>query len=50
REPSGLSVAGSTLYVADTNNHRIRAISLADGEVTTLALGGLCAPGICLPG
>lgn len=50
REPSGLSVAGGTLYVADTNNHAIRAIALADGEVTTLALGGLCTPGICLPG
>lgn len=50
REPSGLSIAHSTLYVADTNNHVIRAISLEDGAVTTLALIGLCAPGICLPG
>jgi len=28
-EPGGLSVAGDTLYVADTNNHRVVAIDLA---------------------
>lgn len=37
--PQGLVVSddGSTLYVADTNNHVIRAINLADGEVSTVA-------------
>lgn len=50
REPSDLSVAKNTLYVADTNNHAIRAISLTDGAVTTLTFAGLCSPNICLPG
>jgi len=49
-EPSGISYAGGRLYVADTNNHRIRTVELAAGAVTTLALPGLCAPGLCLPG
>lgn len=50
REPSGLSYARGHLYVADTNNHRIRMVALPDGATTTLALPDLCAPGICLPG
>ena len=28
-EPGGLSVAGNTLYVADTNNHAVRTVDLA---------------------
>ena len=35
-EPSGLSVAGDKLYIADTNNHLIRVADLATGEVSTL--------------
>lgn len=35
-EPCGLSIAGRTLYIADTNNHRVRAANLDTGEVTTL--------------
>lgn len=35
-EPSGLTVANSKLYVADTNNHAIRVIDLNDGKVETL--------------
>jgi hypothetical protein len=31
-EPEGLAYAGGTLYVADTNNHRIVAIEIASGE------------------
>ncbi|HEX6123356.1 MAG TPA: thioredoxin-like domain-containing protein [Ktedonobacterales bacterium] len=49
-EPSGLSYANGQLYVADTNNHAIRVATLRDGRVSTLALAGLCAPGVCLPG
>jgi DNA-binding beta-propeller fold protein YncE len=49
-EPSGLSEARGRLYVADTNNHAIRVVALADGAVSTLTIPGLCAPGICLPG
>lgn len=50
REPSGLGYANERLYVADTNNHGIRVVTLPDGTTTTLALPDLCAPGICLPG
>lgn len=34
--PQGLAVDGGTLYVADTNNHKIRTVDLASGEVSTL--------------
>ena len=34
-EPGGLSYADGFLYVADTNNHVIRTIDLADGTVDT---------------
>lgn len=43
-EPAGLSVAGDNLYVADTNNHRIRVIDLATRRVRTLELNGLAPP------
>tara|TARA_B110001454_G_scaffold113839_1_gene106621 strand:- start:172 stop:954 length:783 start_codon:yes stop_codon:yes gene_type:complete len=36
-KPSGVTVAGTNLYVADTNNHTIRKIVIANGTVTTLA-------------
>lgn len=35
--PQGLIADGTTLYVADTNNHAIRQIDLDSGTVTTLA-------------
>ena len=35
-EPGGLSVAGERIYVADTNNHALRLIDLAQGQVRTL--------------
>lgn len=40
--PYGLTIDGSgkILYVADTNNHRVRKIVIATGEVTTLAGSG----------
>jgi DNA-binding beta-propeller fold protein YncE len=37
-EPAGLTVAGDHLYVADTNNHAIRAIDLRTNQVGTLTL------------
>ena len=40
-EPSGLSATSDTLYVADTNNHRIRKLDFATGELSTLALSNL---------
>ena len=45
-EPGGLSVAGNTLYVADTNNHAIRAIDLETKQVGTLSLDGLSPPNV----
>ena len=44
-EPSGLSVCGSKLYVADTNNHAIRVIERATGHVSTLAFTERSGPG-----
>lgn len=35
-EPSGLSVTSAALYIADTNNHAIRRVEIATGNVTTL--------------
>lgn len=37
-EPGGLSIAGALLYVADTNNHVVRACDLTTGSVSTLSL------------
>ena len=35
-EPSGLSVAGDALFIADTNNHAIRQAHSETGEVSTI--------------
>jgi hypothetical protein len=44
-EPAGLSIAGSRLYVADTNNHAIRVIDLASpSKAATLVIEGLAPP------
>ncbi len=43
-QPGGLSVAGNKLFVADSNNHKIRVVDLRDDSVTTLNLNGLSAP------
>jgi DNA-binding beta-propeller fold protein YncE len=40
-EPSGLSLAGSRLHVADTNNHAVRLIDLDAGRVKTLEIIGV---------
>ena len=37
-EPGGLSVTSQALYVADTNNHAIRRVSLTTGQVDTITL------------
>jgi len=41
--PMGISVSGSNLYVADSQNYTIRKIAISTGAVTTLAgSAGLC--------
>lgn len=37
-EPGGLSATREALFVADTNNHAIRRVSLANGAVTTVPI------------
>lgn len=39
-EPSGLAGAGDRLFVADTNNHRIRVLDLRTRAVSTFSLSG----------
>jgi thiol-disulfide isomerase/thioredoxin len=43
-EPSGLSVGNGKLFIADTNNHRVRVAELATGKVRTLEISGLEPP------
>lgn len=43
-EPAGITLAAGKLYVADTNNHAIRVIDLADNNVSTLTITGLEPP------
>ena len=44
-DPHGMALMGNTLYVADTENHAIRAIDLEDGWVRTVAGTGQKAHG-----
>lgn len=48
-EPSGLSATSTHLYIADTNNHALRRMERCSGQVMTVELFGLCAPGVCWP-
>jgi sugar lactone lactonase YvrE len=43
-EPAGLSIAGDTLFIADTNNHRLLAADLKSKEVRELKIAGLEPP------
>jgi thiol-disulfide isomerase/thioredoxin len=43
-QPGGLSAAGDQLFVADTNNHKIRVVDLKSHAVTTLGLEDLSPP------
>ena len=40
-EPAGLAIVGSSIFVADTNNHLIRVIDTISDEVSTMELKGL---------
>jgi len=44
-DPHGMALNGKTLYVADTENHAIRAIELESGQVRTVAGTGQKAHG-----
>lgn len=46
QQPQGLATDGRRLYVADTENHAIRAIDLATGDVRTVAGTGKQAAGL----
>ena len=43
-QPGGVSATDSRIYVADTNNHKIRVIDLKTDKVTTLPVDGLSPP------
>ncbi len=43
-EPAGLVKVGNHIYVADTNNHKIKVIELDSNEVYDLVLSGLRSP------
>jgi thiol-disulfide isomerase/thioredoxin len=43
-EPGGLSAIEDRLYVADTNNNKVRTVDLKTHAVKTLALDGLAPP------
>lgn len=43
--PKGLALAGRTLYVADTESHTIRAVSLETGIITTVLGAGVRGDG-----
>jgi thiol-disulfide isomerase/thioredoxin len=43
-EPGGLSLSGDRLYVADTNNHKIKVVDLKSEAVRTLTIEGLTPP------
>jgi DNA-binding beta-propeller fold protein YncE len=54
--PVGLALDGNTLFVADANNHKVRAIDVTTGAVTTFAgtgeptcevSGAIATPSLC---
>ena len=47
--PQGLALVGDTLYLADTENHSVRALDLKGRQVTTIAGDGTQAPGFGAP-
>ncbi|MFM7056274.1 MAG: thioredoxin-like domain-containing protein [Planctomycetota bacterium] len=43
-EPGGLAIADGRLFIADTNNHRILSVSLADRSTSEISIPGLTPP------
>jgi len=50
RDPHGMALRGTTLYVADTGNHAVRAIDLDAGFVRTIAGTGVIGAGPVMDG
>ncbi|GAC1645344.1 MAG: thioredoxin-like domain-containing protein [Herpetosiphon sp.] len=50
QRPHGMALSGTTLYIADTDNHALRAIDLASGNVRTVAGTGEKSHGRIVPG
>lgn len=48
-EPAGLAIADGRLFIADTNNHRVLSVSLADRSVTEIQIPGLTPPTAATP-
>ncbi|MCU0565926.1 MAG: redoxin domain-containing protein [Oculatellaceae cyanobacterium Prado106] len=48
-EPAGVSLWEQTLYIADTNHHRICWVDLGIGEMAIVIIPGLCSLDVCLP-
>ena len=45
-QPNGVALdSGGNIYIADTNNHRIRKINIADGKISTIVGQGLVRTG-----
>ncbi|MEP6871526.1 MAG: thioredoxin-like domain-containing protein [Anaerolineaceae bacterium] len=49
-EPAGVGFARGTIYVADANNHLIRALDIATARVSTLTLSNLSVASALTPG
>lgn len=43
-QPQGMALSGETLYIADVNNHAIRAVDLTAQTVRTIAGNGIMSP------
>ncbi len=43
-EPGGLAIADGRLFIADTNNHRILSVTLADRSVSEITIAALTPP------
>ena len=49
-EPGGVGFARGTVYIADTNNHLVRALEIASGKVSTVTLSNLAVASALTPG
>jgi len=45
-EPSGLTISGDAIFIADTNNHRVLKVSLISKQAQEFVIRGLTAPAV----